>query len=67
VKIDSSFYRIPNGFKVKRWFQKTPNNLRFTAKFPKIITHDKYLLDMEEDVELFLRISNLYRRRLLPV
>jgi uncharacterized protein YecE (DUF72 family) len=55
VEIDSSFYRIPNQFMIKNWFKKTPDNFRFTAKFPKIITHDKHLVDVEEEVELFLR------------
>lgn len=54
VEIDSSFYRIPNEFMVKNWFRKTPNNFRFTAKFPKIITHDKHLVDIDEEVDLFL-------------
>ena len=39
---------------VKNWFRKTPNNFRFTAKFPKIITHDKHLVDIDEEVDLFL-------------
>jgi uncharacterized protein YecE (DUF72 family) len=43
VEIDSSFYRIPNVFMVKNWCKKTPNHFRFTAKFPKVITHDKRL------------------------
>jgi uncharacterized protein YecE (DUF72 family) len=55
VEIDSSFYRIPNQFMIKNWFKKTPDNFRFTAKFPKIITHDKHLVDVEKEVELFLR------------
>jgi uncharacterized protein YecE (DUF72 family) len=54
VEIDSSFYRIPNQFMVKNWVKRTPDNFRFTAKFPKVITHDKYLVDVEEDVERFL-------------
>jgi uncharacterized protein YecE (DUF72 family) len=39
---------------VKNWVKRTPDNFRFTAKFPKMITHDKYLVDVEEDVERFL-------------
>ena len=39
---------------VKNWFKKTPENFGFTAKFPKIVTHDKYLVEVEEEVELFL-------------
>jgi uncharacterized protein YecE (DUF72 family) len=54
VEIDSSFYRIPDQFMVKNWVKRTPDNFRFTAKFPKMITHDKYLVDVEEEVELFL-------------
>jgi uncharacterized protein YecE (DUF72 family) len=30
---------------VKNWSKKTPNHFRFTAKFPKVITHDKRLKD----------------------
>jgi uncharacterized protein YecE (DUF72 family) len=40
VEIDSSFYRIPNEFMVKNWYDRTPENFRFTAKFPKVITHE---------------------------
>ena len=39
---------------VKGWAEKTPDNFRFTAKFPKIITHDKYLVDVNEEVYTFL-------------
>ena len=38
---------------VKNWFKKTPNHFRFTAKFPKVITHDKRLKDVEKELELF--------------
>ena len=34
---------------VKNWYNRTPENFRFTAKFPKIITHDKRLSDFDED------------------
>ena len=49
VEIDSSYYRIPNEFMVKNWFRRTPENFRFTAKFPKVITHDKRLLNFDEN------------------
>ena len=34
---------------VKNWYNRTPENFRFTAKFPKVITHDKRLSDFDED------------------
>jgi uncharacterized protein YecE (DUF72 family) len=54
VEIDSSFYRIPSELMVKNWVKRTPDNFRFTAKFPKVITHDKHLVDVEEEVDQFL-------------
>jgi uncharacterized protein YecE (DUF72 family) len=54
VEIDSSFYRMPSKFMVRNWVKKTPDNFRFTAKFPKIITHDKHLVDVNEEVYMFL-------------
>ena len=43
VEIDSSFYRTPHQLTVSRWGRVTPKGFRFTAKFPKSITHDKRL------------------------
>jgi uncharacterized protein YecE (DUF72 family) len=54
VEIDSSFYRMPNKYMVKNWATKTPDNFRFTAKFPKVITHDKHLVDVNKKVYTFL-------------
>src|SRR5919106_6258802 len=34
---------------VKNWYNRTPENFRFTVKFPKVITHDKRLSDFDED------------------
>jgi uncharacterized protein YecE (DUF72 family) len=53
VEIDSSFYRLPNIFMVKNWFKKTPEHFRFTAKFPKVITHDKHLKNISKELEYF--------------
>jgi hypothetical protein len=52
----SSFYRIPNELMVKNWYKRTPNNFRFTAKFPKVMTHDKRLNNFDEDQLDYLAI-----------
>jgi uncharacterized protein YecE (DUF72 family) len=61
VEIDSSFYRTPNFFMVKNWYKKTPDNFRFTAKFPKSITHNKRLIGVQKkELEYFFKsISGL--------
>jgi uncharacterized protein YecE (DUF72 family) len=55
VEIDTSFYRIPNIFTVKNWYKKTPRNFKFTAKFPRIITHDKRLKEVDKELEQFFK------------
>ncbi|MBV9177993.1 MAG: DUF72 domain-containing protein, partial [Nitrososphaeraceae archaeon] len=55
VEIDSSFYKTPNVFTVKSWFNKTPENFKFTAKFPKVITHDKRLKDVSKELQYFIQ------------
>ena len=35
---------------VQNWAKRTPDNIRFTAKFPKIISHDKRLRDVHKEL-----------------
>ena len=53
---------------VKNWYNRTPENFRFTAKFPKVLTHDKRLADFDEDQlsYFFTSISEL-REKLLAL
>jgi uncharacterized protein YecE (DUF72 family) len=68
VEIDSSFYRIPNEFMVKNWYNRTPENFRFTAKFPKVITHDKRVGNFEEDqLEYFFHSISELKEKLLAL
>ncbi|MFZ1077657.1 MAG: DUF72 domain-containing protein [Nitrosotalea sp.] len=43
TEINSTFYRIPTQSMTSKWFSDTPQNFIFTAKLPKIITHDNRL------------------------
>ncbi len=43
VEIDSTFYAVPRPGTVERWAEVTPEDFRFTAKLPKLITHDARL------------------------
>jgi uncharacterized protein YecE (DUF72 family) len=60
VEIDNTFYRVPSTAMVQKWAADTPSHFLFTAKAPRIITHDKVMQDCEEDLCLFLKsISGL--------
>jgi uncharacterized protein YecE (DUF72 family) len=39
TEVDSSFYRPPTPFLVKRWATVTPPNFRFALKLPRDVTH----------------------------
>jgi len=38
---------------VKNWAKKTPKDFKFTAKFPRVITHDKRLKDVTKELDQF--------------
>jgi uncharacterized protein YecE (DUF72 family) len=67
VEIDSSFYRPPNLFMTKRWASLTPNNFRFTAKFPRSITHKKRLSNPEKELHYFFDVMRPLRYKLLAL
>ena len=53
VEIDSTFYNIPSIITVNNWARRTPKNFRFTAKFPRVITHEKRLKDIDQELDQF--------------
>ncbi|HZO11486.1 MAG TPA: DUF72 domain-containing protein, partial [Nitrososphaeraceae archaeon] len=67
VEIDSTFYRIPSQIMVKNWDRKTPKDFRFTAKFPKVITHDKKFKNVEKELALFYDAMKPLKDKLLAL
>jgi uncharacterized protein YecE (DUF72 family) len=60
VEVDSTFYRIPTQPTVTNWKQQTPDDFRFSLKFPQMITHVKMLRDCQYETGVFLdRVSLL--------
>jgi len=59
VEIDSTFYRYPSKGMVMGWARYSPDGFVFTAKLPKLITHDKKLGlsgEVEKDLEQFVEV-----------
>jgi uncharacterized protein YecE (DUF72 family) len=65
VEIDSTFYQIPSELMVRNWERRTPKNFRFTAKFPKVITHDKRFKNVEKELSLFYQRMEPLKDKLL--
>jgi uncharacterized protein YecE (DUF72 family) len=59
VEIDSTFYRYPTKGTVMGWVKYSPEGFVYTAKLPKLITHEKKLdltKGAEEDLEKFIEL-----------
>ncbi len=56
-EINTTFYNIPSKWVVKNWVKKTPKNFLFSAKIPRIVSHEAKL-DINsclDDLELYLK------------
>jgi uncharacterized protein YecE (DUF72 family) len=59
AEIDSTFYRYPSKGMVIGWLRYSPSEFVFTAKLPKLITHDKKLGlkgNVKDDLESFFEV-----------
>src|SRR5437667_5945185 len=55
VEVDSTFYAYPSKGLVHGWARYTPQGFLFSAKLPRVITHDKVLDVDEETADALLR------------
>jgi uncharacterized protein YecE (DUF72 family) len=65
VEVDSTFYSIPSPFRVKKWAINTPPAFRFTAKMPKVITHEKAMSNALRELDYFYSSMAPLREKLL--
>lgn len=56
VEVDSSFYRMPTKSMVKGWEKATGQSFQFSLKLPKTITHDRSLVDVDDELAKFLEV-----------
>lgn len=55
VEGNTTFYAIPSEATVQRWLEATPEDFRFSFKFPRTITHQHHLLHVAKDTQEFLQ------------
>ena len=67
VEVDSTFYRCPTVDAVNNWHFKTPPGFIFSLKIPRTITHDKILLDCDEEFETFVDTADILQEKLGPM
>jgi uncharacterized protein YecE (DUF72 family) len=67
VELDNTFYRTPALSTVKGWYAKTPPGFLFAAKVPQVITHEKVLVNCEEELKHFLGTMEALGEKLGPL
>jgi len=67
VEIDATWHSMPTRTMVEAWRSRTPAGFIFSAKVPKVISHDKYLQDCEADLKAFLSVMSGLGDRLGPL
>lgn len=67
VEIDATWHHMPSRTMVDAWQSRTPAGFIFSAKVPKIISHDKYLEDCAADLNEFLSVMSRLEDKLGPL
>jgi uncharacterized protein YecE (DUF72 family) len=67
VEVDSTFYHAPTAATVTGWARKTPDHFIFALKVPQIITHEKVLVDCDDEFKNFVSIAELLGDKLGPM
>lgn len=56
VEGNTTFYGIPTTETARKWASQTVDGFRFVLKFPRMISHDKALVDAELETDAFLEV-----------
>ncbi len=67
VEVDSTFYRVPSAATVRKWHTCTPQGFLFAAKAPQTITHERVLVDCEDELKGFLAAMEPLGEKLGPI
>jgi len=55
VEVNATFYRPFKDQTYQNWRERAPQGFGYVLKAPKLITHRKYLIDVEADIQAFYR------------
>jgi uncharacterized protein YecE (DUF72 family) len=55
VEVNATFYRAFKDNTYLGWKNKAPKDFYYVLKAPRTITHQKYLINVEEDIQNFIR------------
>jgi len=63
VEVNATFYRTFKDQTYHNWRQRAPQGFGYVLKAPKLITHRKYLIDVEDDIKTFFHSCSLLQEK----
>lgn len=67
VEIDSTWYQMPTKVMVEAWDARTPSGFIFSAKVPRVISHEKYLEGCAAELNQFVTVMSRLGDKLGPL
>ena len=67
VEIDATWHMMPTVTMVDAWKSRTAPGFIFSAKVPKVITHEKYLEDCEAELKEYVSVMERLGEKLGPM
>jgi uncharacterized protein YecE (DUF72 family) len=64
VEVNATFYRRFQDQTYHKWRERVTQEFRYVLKAPKLITHRKYLVDVEGEIQEFCRSAALLEEKL---
>lgn len=64
IELNTTFYRVPDLYQIKKWQDAVPKDFKFCPKFPQEITHIKCLRHCEAITAAFLNAVNAFEDNL---
>jgi uncharacterized protein YecE (DUF72 family) len=63
VEVNATFYRIFKDEIYRKWKERAPLGFGYVLKAPKLITHRKYLVDVDRDIRAFYHSCTLLQEK----
>ena len=67
VEVDSTFYATPAAKTVRGWAERTPAGFTFALKVPQAITHERRLVDADDEAAAFFDVARELGGKLGPL
>jgi uncharacterized protein YecE (DUF72 family) len=63
VEVNATFYRTFTDQTYQNWRQRAPEGFGYVLKAPKLVTHRKFLVNVEQDIQAFYRSCALLEEK----